>query len=250
MPFETTLFFDSKKGTGTSDNFTVDFEPPIVLDIDKQYSIGLVACDLWNSWFNVSTSNNQFRYYNGTEWKEIVVPAGAYSIEDINSEISRVMEEIGDYDSNNKKSNIIITANYNTGKTRIEILNSYEIDFEIENSLRTILGFESKKLTRNGIHDSENNGVITTVQSLLLHCSVATGSYLNGSMSDIIYAFSVDQPPSSLLSIKPFRIFHIPIQRCHQISRIGMRITDQDNNSIDLNGERVTYYLHVKESSS
>lgn len=244
---QTTLFFDSSKGCGSSDKFTVDFNPPIALDENKNYSIGLVSADIWYSWYNITNNNNKFRYHNGKEWKNLEILPGSYNVPDINNELLRMMREQSDYDTSKDKPYINVTENLSTSRTRIEIRNGYKVDFTIENSLRSIFGFKTKQLTTNGFHDSDNNADITNVQTLLIHCSLVTSSYLNGSSSDIIYAFNVDKPPGYLISIMPFKVFHQRIQNVSQISAITLTVTDQDNRRIDFNGEKVTYYLHLKE---
>src|SRR6267154_4715459 len=168
---ETTLFFDSTKGVGSSQNFKIIYNPPLQLDQKKKYVIGLVSSEIWYSWYNVNATNNVFKYNNGTIWKTIILSPGAYNVVDINSEIKRLISS-NDDDS----TSIEITPNYNTLKSRVVITNSYQIDFTVANSIRTVLGFISKILSTNGIFDSANNVNITDINSLLIRCSVVPDS--------------------------------------------------------------------------
>jgi len=239
---QTTLFFDSNQSVGTSQNFSVNFSPALQLDQRRRYAVGLVSADLWYSWYNVNTTNNIFKYNNGTTWKNITLEPGAYNIPDIDNEIKRLLTLNGD-----NYADINIHPNYNTLKCRIVLAGSYQIDFTVASSIRTTLGFNSQVLSTNGTHDGENNVNITDINSLLIRCSIISDSYINGTSSDCLYNFSPTVPPGSLLSVRPFQILYLPVNNSYTIPQISMRITDQSGNEVNLNGERVTYYLHIKQ---
>ena len=237
---ETLLFLDSKNGIGESSDFTVYFNPPILLDHSKDYKIALVGTDIWYSWYNITEKNNKFKYHNGTDWITIKIPGGAYNISDLNREIKRLVEAGGDEDDP-----IVIRANFNTLKSRIIIADDYQVDFDIDNSLRDLLGFEGKTLSA-GLHEGKNQVDITNIHSILIKCSLVSSSYLNGKTSDIIYTFSPNKPPGSLLSIQPNQLIYARISRTSEISAITMKVTNQDNELIDFNGERTTFFIQLK----
>ena len=56
------------------------------------------------------------------------------------------------------------------------------VDFDIDNSLRTVLGFEAKKYTKVGTYESENIVNILNVNSILVHCDIIEGSRVNGKL--------------------------------------------------------------------
>ena len=116
-------------------------------------------------------------------------PGGAYNISDLNREIKRLVKAGGDDDDP-----IVIRANYNTLKSRIIIADGSKVDFNIENSLRDLLGFEGKIITE-GLEEGKNQVDITNIHSILIRCSLVSSSYENGSTSDIIYSFSPNKPP-------------------------------------------------------
>ena len=127
------------------------------------------------------------------------------------------------------------------------LTNNYQIDFTITNGLNSVLGFDNRILTGNGTYDGEHNVNITEINSLLIKCSAVVDSYVNGSSSDVIYNFTPDVPAGSLITIRPFQIMYFPINHSHSIPEISMKITDQSGIEVDLNNERVTYYLHLKQ---
>lgn len=252
---ETTWFFDSEQANGTSQNFTVDFSPPIQLDSSRRYEIGLISADIWYSWFNITRVNNSLRYQTphgrrrlrapeGThdEWKTITIPPGAYNIKDINKEIKEQIKSNGD-----DPDSVTIAANFNTLKSEFILKGDYHIDLAVANSIKAVLGFRAMKLTINGEHQSKSRVDITEVQSVLIRCSIVTDSIINGRSSDVIYAFTPNKPPGYLLNVHPNQIINIPVTKTSQISRVTMRITDQNDGEIDLNGERTTFFIRFRE---
>ena len=155
---ETVLYLDSNSGRGSSSDFTVELRPPILIDKDVDYKVALVTSDVWYSWYNITSKNNLFRYYNGTEWKRVRVPPGAYNITDLNLEIKRILKANGD-----DKGGITIQVNYNTLKSRILIKDGYKVGFAAEGGLRDILGFNDEILGDDGVHDSARQVNITNI---------------------------------------------------------------------------------------
>ena len=145
------------------------------------------------------------------------------------------------------KNNITITPNFNTLKSRIELKNDYRVDFRIPNSIGDVLGFGSAFLGVNGIHNSQNPVNITNINSLQIHCSLIDGSYINGASSDLLYTLSPNVPPGYLIQVEPKQNIYVPIKNLSQIDSIRFSIKDQDNNFVNMNNERVTYYVHLRE---
>ena len=126
MVFKTTVFLNSKKaGNGISENFSIYYNPPIQLDINKQYEVGLDNAYLWYSWYNISDSlnNNRLKYYNGKAWATLTLPNGSYNIDDLNITIKRMIDRMEKTEDAEEKAsdNILLRANYNTLKAEIVI---------------------------------------------------------------------------------------------------------------------------------
>ena len=114
-------------------------------------------------------------------------------------------------------------------------------------SVPKILGFGSAFLGVNGIHNSQNPVNITNINSLQIHCSLIDGSYINGASSDLLYTLSPNVLPGYLIQVEPKQNIYVPIKNLSQIDSIRFSIKDQDNNFVNMNNERVTYYVHLRE---
>ena len=72
----------------------------------------------------------------------------------MNSFIEQIIKN-GHYDKANVKDNVEISANTNTLKSKMIINNNCEFDFRGNNSINSLLGFDSKLYT-SGFNESEN----------------------------------------------------------------------------------------------
>ena len=131
---EQTLEF---KMTTSSKRFPID--PPLSLH-DGDYCMGLISLSVYNTIYNVTEKNNNFRYYNGDKWFDLNITPGAYELEQINDFIQRFTGEL-----------ITITANVSTQKCEIKLAEGYMIDFTLANTIGTVLGFNYKQI--NNIPD-------------------------------------------------------------------------------------------------
>ena len=76
-----------------SDDFTVDFSSPLKV-IDGIHEIGLIKCNLWYSFFNVSDDfNNRIIRYtnNAAQIRTVTIPSGNYTITQLNTYLSASM---------------------------------------------------------------------------------------------------------------------------------------------------------------
>ena len=177
----------------TPEIFTNRFPTPTNVD---NCEMALVNLETWNSFANVTPSNNKFRYSvdGGNTWKLIEIETGAYQLEEINEEMQRLMEVNGD------SLVITILANTSTLKSIIDITHKdYKIDFTIPNSLRSILGFHSVILSYGR---SISNTIVNIIDfnSIFVNCDCISGSYVNGISSPVIYSFGPKVPPGDRIA--------------------------------------------------
>ncbi len=250
---QTTLLLNSSESSSQdSANFSVNYIPPIELDPAKQYEIGLISCTCWNAIHNVKNDVNDTFWFTTftassiSTTKKVKIPQGAYNITDLNKTIKELIKKAGGVDDNFE-----LTPNYNTLRDRMTLKNM-KIDFEpIERSIAQLLGFTKKSYEARDqaiTYDSELLADITEVNTILVNCSIASGSYTSkGSKGHTIYSFSPDVPPGSLMQITPRHIIYYPLNLENQISSITMQLTNQSGKQLHVNNEVVTYYLHLRE---
>ena len=237
------LTFSSK----TTD-FTTQFADPIQLHKDCRYEAAFFLLETFNTIPNITNENNNFTYStdNGTTWKSIKLKKEAYEIEQINSEIQRQMIESRDYDieSDSMCINISIFASL---LSAIEISNpSYKINFNVENSIGPLLGFDREFLS-SGYHISPNILNITPITSIYINCDIIRGTYVNGRRAKVIHSFSPNVGPGYKIREKPQpELVFCPIN-LSEINSIRIWLTDEENNPIDLQGQELTIRILIRE---
>jgi competence protein ComGC len=177
--------------TGNTTDFTTILSPSIRLDPNKKYEAALLSVNLFNTIPNITEENNKFKYStdNGATWKIISLNVGAYEIIGINDEIQRQMTINGDFDVANNEYYIYITTKIAESKSIINITNqNYRVDFGIENSIGSTLGFHPVMISQK-YNISQEIVDITKINSVLVNVDFITGSYVNGTQSPAIYSF-------------------------------------------------------------
>ena len=234
--------------TGDKSNFNTLFNPKIELDKKKVYEIALVNLETYYSFPNITDTNNTFIYSHdqGQTWTKIKIPIGSYEIDDLNNTIKFEMERVGHYDEVNNEPFINIAANSNTLKCILIIGKGYSVDFNQPNSLSKVLGFTGQKYNE-GFHESENPVNILSINSILVNIDIIDGSYVNGKTKNTIYSFFPDVSPGFKIIESPVNLVYLPILP-YTIQNLNLSITDQDENILDLRGEKLTARFHIREA--
>ena len=108
--------------------------------------------------------------------------------------------------------------------------NNCEVDFRRNNSINSLLGFDSKHYA-TGFHESENMVNILTINSILVNIDTISGSYVNGSTQPTIYSFFPDVSPGYKIIEIPNNLLHLPIT-ADTIHSISICLTDQNGKVI------------------
>lgn len=214
--------------TGNESLLTTNYSPP--LQLEGEYECALLYMSTFNSIPNIDNRNNKF--YHGD--KDVIeIPEGAYELQDIKDYLR---EKVND-------STFNLYCNNNTLKTYL--ISSKDIHFEKENGLGNLLGFGEHTLEANKLHESQHPVNILSTTVVRIECDVVSGSYINGTSSHIIHEFAPNVPPGYRIIEIPKNVIYFPVNQ-NNISSINIRILDINNNLINLRGEEVQLYLHLK----
>ena len=212
--------------TRNSPDFEKHLQPPILLNPKHRHEIALIGLDMYNSIPNIDGKNNCIAYEyrdssvnnisSTSEYTKyiILLPIGSYEISAINDYIQKQLKE------NGHENFFEITANLNTFKCIINInVPSLTVDFSADKSIGTLLGFGSTIFNKQGSYESSNMVNILSVNSILVHCSLIEGSYLNKDRKPILYSFFPNVPPGYEIVEKslsplflPVNVYHIDIE--------------------------------------
>lgn len=225
---------------GTQSVLSADYFPPIELDENSDYQIGLLSFETYNSIPNVDSTNNKFHFDNG---KTLEIPVGAYEVKDI---AQYIREELRKLSTDAKKYYAEITTNNNTMQTSIKA--SFDIDFSKPDSIGKLLGFKEntvieakKRVTTEGVVD------IFNINAIRIECNIATGSYVNGEPAHTIHQFYPNVPAGFILLEVPSPVIYLPITT-HKIDNITLRVVDQTGKLVNFRGERISIRLHLRKT--
>lgn len=228
--------------SGKNSRIETNFVPS--LELEGCYEIALQSIETYYSFPNIDEKNNKIKVSlnNGTSWADLTFAIGCYEHEDINRELQRMVVEMG-----GKRDDIILTANQNTFQTVMTNTAMVKVDFTTENSIRTVLGFDSK-IYGHGRHLSEQTVDIMRVNSIFVHTNVIGSAYVNGSQTPVIYSFFPDVSPGGKIIVQPAVLIYLPVS-LSVISRLTSWLTDQNNRDLNLRGEELTIKYHLRCTS-
>ena len=222
-------------------DFITKFNPPLQLDNKKSYEMALVNLETYYSFPNIDAKRNHFKYSpDGTSWFEFRLPVGCYVLKEINDTIQSKIKENG----HNEKG-VTITANTITLKTILKLANGYQVDFFSSDSIGKVLGFNSQTYS-DAYTESEKLVDVLNVNTILVNADIISGSYLNGSESNVIYSFFPNVDPGYKIIEKPNHPIYLPVH-LKTIASLRTILTDQNRKQLDLRGERITIRYHLKE---
>lgn len=202
------------------------------LTLDGLYECGLIYFSAFNSIPNIDHNNNVFSY--GREKNEIKIPTGLYDLYDINEYLADRIENC----------EFQIRPNNNTMKCAIFC--SKPINFDVENSIGSLLGFEKVTLEANKWHESAKVVNILPTTVIRIECDLVQGSYTNGALTHIIYEFVPNVPPGHRFVETPSTMIYFPVKQS-VISEIHINILDLDGNQINFRGESIQLCLHLRK---
>nr|CAH7717941.1 unnamed protein product [Callosobruchus chinensis] len=233
--------------------------PPIILDTEKIYALGLIDFVTFNTIPNVDETNNKF-YIDSMD--AIILPVGSYEIDDIQrvimnkiqekqKELKEKKDKIAQITTNAIQKdvdddNIHLSMNVNRNTLRFEILSNKVIHFEKKSSIAPLLEFTPRKLSRGKLHISDFPINISKVNAICVECNLIKNSYNNNETVHVLYMFHPNVPSGYRIVEKVSNVIYLPINT-NYIDEIVLKIVDQDGKLVNFNQEVVTIRLHLKE---
>jgi hypothetical protein len=220
----------------------------LALDINKNYQVALISYSLYYSWYNIFAGvNNKFQYSpdGGANYYAVFLTAGNYGIDNINTEIKRLVTANG-----HNADNISIVGNFTTLKVDITLSNNYFVDMGLADGLNTILGFSSQVITLQGTTSGDlKPNVSNNVDAVQIHSSIVDfkSNLTNDAFSTCLHQFVPKASVGSNLANEISSPIYLPLSVNGKINNIYYSIRDQTGNLLDLNDESVNLSLHIME---
>lgn len=215
-----------------------DLNPPIYLEDDVDYEIGLTNFDTYNTIPNIDNSNNKF-VWGENDGYTAEIDEGCYELSDI---IKCIVDAVNELDEG---AVILISLNVNTSKVTIKM--NRKINLKGSDSIGSVLGFDKRELGADVKHMSDHTVKISKVNAISIDCNIAVGSYFNGKPVHIIHQFFPTVPVGYKIVETPPTILYFPVS-VKTINNITIKVVDQEGNPINFQNEAITVRLHLRES--
>ena len=255
---ETLIIVNSADGKHlSSDGSSFDVEFDVMIKTGGDPHLKVLSSTIWYTFPNIKTGvNDTLIVKHGAALANTVtltIPQGLYGIQELNDAIQHEIESTGLAAASNlgSKTAIAVGGNFATGQASVTITiqpapSSQHIEIDWVNStISPLLGFttntslnaSSGVLTQTTFSDNIAN--LAPVSSLQIRCSAARGSVVSGKTgSDVIASVQIDASVGHQIMYAPSVTPRIAAPAFTDgIQRMRMRLTDQDGNDINTQGE-------------
>ena len=241
----TVLHIRSKDATQVLDGFNTDFnlnlKNPIIVANDEELHISLMSCEIPYSFYNISSDlNNNTLYYAETL---LTFTNQDYSIDDV-----------VDFFNNDTGFSAKFTTTYDRQKNKIKFTNisaSSQILQFANSTINKVIGYDDtgkqSDITVAAGDFSESPFVcnLATVHSLLIKANIGQANVIStiSGNSSILQKVSVDVNTNGIIYLNQQDFRQVSISQAPIIDHIEFKITDQNNNLLQLNN--VNFELSV-----
>ncbi|KAL7287166.1 hypothetical protein TKK_0018600 [Trichogramma kaykai] len=184
--------------SGQSSVLESHYFPPIELDANKNYFLGLIELLTFNSIPNIETGCNRLYLENN---KVISIQPGSYEIEDIENCIKTALSS----------ESIEFSLKPNNNTLRSTLFCSRGIDFRPKDSIGRLLGFTSQVLEAGKEHISDLPVAILKVNALRVECNITSGAFINNQRVHTIHEFFPAVPPGFKIIEVPSNVIYLPV---------------------------------------
>ena len=234
---------------GKGSDISNDFLEPIVIPIETHVAkLGLKNFATYNNIPNIEErKNNQIKIkVPGKDNYELFsLETGAYELKIIAQQIVEWIE-ITFPDLKDVEDNFRLFGNEATSKAEFLFKDDYGIDFNVNYSICSLLGFESnRKFHGKGRYIADEIIDIANVSQLIFNCSLTESNYINGKEEPFLYNCGIDVPVGYRLARELTDISYNNLTTS-QISSIRVWIVDQDGTPVNLRNDDLVVTLSLK----
>lgn len=230
----------------TTSNIKTKFASPLN---GRGYEIALTGFATYYSFPNIDDRNNTIIIASEQKEHTIKLPKGCYELFEVNKNISAAMGW-----TEEKDAEITITADDVTLRSKLCIKDpKWYVVFPNEHSLGLALGFEPgtyhyKKdpFGNAACYISQRIVNILKVDTIMIHADIVSGSMVDGAIRPVIFNLSPNVSPGNKIVVEPVNPIYLPVSR-DIINEVNIWLTDQDNELLDLQGEKIVVTLHMRE---
>lgn len=246
--------------TSYSSELSQEYFPPIELDEDGTYVLGLYHLNTYNSIPNIISGKNDYFTFFITDRAENgeldyipcgdTVAEGSYEIEALEKVLYDLAYKAHEFYLQDRfqKADFKFSLKANVNTQKVEIIASFPIDFKNHpRRIGDVLGFKDMIIHEHKLEVSNSLVKISSVDVINVECNITSGSYINGQSSHTLFSFSpYDVSPGYKISLHPTNILFLPVTS-KRLSNINLRLVDQNNSLVNFRGEQIIIQLILRK---
>ena len=233
------------KGEGS--DLVVDFREPITIPAGYEAKLGLKGFVCYNNIPNITWDRNNSVLLKapGKTYEICKLSTGAYELSYIYTHMRKFIETL--YPNlKDVNENFVLLGDEATSKAEIIFKDNYGIDFNTENSIHEVLGFEKdNKFEGKGRYVSKNIVNITNVTQLIFCCNIIEASYINEIQVPFIFNCAINVPPGFRMTRELAKITYKKLNT-RQICSIRVWILDEYGRAVNLRQDTLIVTLSLK----
>ena len=253
-----TLSFSSNSSFGATNvrnngsTFDVTLHNPIKIPANGvDCDLFLTQASIWNTSPNISAAygNNKFYVIKDNNLYTFTIPDGLYSLTDLSTTLSRLF-----VNSNLPTNTVVLSGDSSTQKTVLTYpLSGVQVDFTKSNSVKDILGFNSRLSPANistaGKSDnSDNIAKFNRINSYYIRSSMLeNGLSINNYGSGLIGNVLITSQPGSQINYQPYHPIGINCENIigKSVRNITFDLLDDSFRNVDTNGEIWSFTISI-----
>ena len=249
-----------KHHTEHTTHFTISFKDALHTRKDEAMLVSLHSASVPYSFYNIRTGVNNavtINIHMSGSFNSLYgldLTAGNYNVNSLRSAVNTfVQNSIDNYQSQNTAQNVgthtfemtydpptqkfHFTLTESAGNTPISVV----LDFSVAASPAIEMGFTPRQVEVTVTHPQKSEHVADingSVHALYLRTDIPTRSVFDssGGVSDVLGKISLSTNPGGIIALQPSESTHSTLVVVNHIKTISIRLTDERNRLLDLNG--------------
>ena len=237
------IFLDSvdcRQSTQLTSHYSYSFKDAVETAQGEAMLVSLSSASIPYSFYNIRTGINDLLHYQkgGATQDPLVITPGNYSANALGKEI------VGKFGVLSPTPiPLVMTYDKATLKFKFSSSSNLTFVFDEERSIKNEIGFaettaisiDAANPTFSG-HAVDLNG---SVHAIYVRTNLATKSVMEsqtGGVSDILAKIDINTDPGGVITLDPNQVSHESLIHTAGIKHIEIRLTDERNRLLDLNG--------------
>ncbi len=237
------IFLDSvdcRQSTQLTSHYSYAFKDAIETARGEAMLVSLSSASIPYSFYNIRTGINDLLHYQkgGVTQDPLAVTPGNYSATALGKEIVGMFGALS-------PTPIPLVMSYDKTTLKFKFSSSSNLTFvfdeersikdEIGFSETTVISIDAANPTPSG-HAADLNG---SVHAIYVRTNLATKSVMesqSGGVSDILAKIDINTDPGGVITLDPNQVSHESLIHTAGIKHVEIRLTDERNRLLDLNG--------------